>query len=106
MKHIIRVVTHWGLLFHIYISMTGFMLVLLFAITGLTLNHQDFGFGQPDTVRSTISLPANELKDADQQKIEGLLRSALHIRSPLTDYHEDPDQIQATFSAPGHRTLV
>jgi hypothetical protein len=40
MKHIFRVVTHCGLLVHIYVSMAGFTLVLLFAVTGLTLNHQ------------------------------------------------------------------
>jgi hypothetical protein len=27
-------------------------------------------------------------------------------RSPLTDYREDLDQIQMTFAAPGHRTIV
>src|SRR5204863_959610 len=47
MKHVLRVVSHWGLLLHIYVSMVGFTLVLLFAVTGLTLNHQDFGFGEP-----------------------------------------------------------
>ena len=43
MRHVVRVVGHWGLLLHIYISMAGFTLVLLFAITGVTLNHEDFG---------------------------------------------------------------
>jgi hypothetical protein len=57
MKHIIRVVSHWGLLLHIYVSMAGFTLVLLFAVTGLTLNHQDFGWGEPNITSSTIMLP-------------------------------------------------
>ena len=44
MKHVVRVVAHWALLFHIYISMAGFTLAVLFGATGLALNHQDFGF--------------------------------------------------------------
>ena len=57
MKHFIRVISHWGLLLHIYVSMAGFSLVLLFAVTGLTLNHQDFGWGEPELTTSQIELP-------------------------------------------------
>jgi len=106
MKHILRVVAHWGLLIHIYVSMSGFMLVLLFAITGLTLNHEDFGLSRPQTATSTIMLPAGILENPNQQAIGGQLSKSLGIQSPVTDYKEDPDQIQVTFAAPGHRTLV
>jgi hypothetical protein len=34
------------------------------------------------------------------------LQQALGIAGPVTDYHEDPEQIQITFAAPGHRTIV
>ena len=63
MKHILRVVAHWGLRVRIYVSMSGFMLVLLFALTGLTLNHEDFGLGQPQTAASTITLPPSVLEN-------------------------------------------
>jgi hypothetical protein len=106
MKHFVRVVGHWGLLLHIYISTAGFMLVLLFAITGLTLNHEDFGLRMPKVTKSTIVLPADALEHSDRLALGGRLRDTLGIRSPLTDYREDPDQIQATFAAPGHRTVV
>jgi hypothetical protein len=106
MRHFLRVVGHWGLLLHIYISMAGFTLVLLFAVTGLTLNHEDFGWGQPQTTKATIALPADILDHPDQTVLGQRLRTTLGIRSPLTDYHEDPDQIQVTFAAPGHRTVV
>jgi hypothetical protein len=106
MKHIGRVVGHWGLLLHIYISMAGFTLVLLFAITGLTLNHEDFGMSQPKIAKSTIVVPADVLARPDRSALGGRLRDMLGIRSPITDYREDPDQIQVTFAAPGHRTVV
>jgi hypothetical protein len=106
MKHAVRVVGHWGLLLHIYISMAGFTLVLLFAITGLTLNHEDFGMSQPKIAKSTIVVPADVLARPDRSALGGRLRDMLGIRSPITDYREDPDQIQVTFAAPGHRTVV
>lgn len=106
MRRAIRVVGHWGLLLHIYISMAGFTLVLLFAITGLTLNHEDFGFGQPEIERSTIRPPTDLIDHPDRDVVGGRLRQELGIRAPLTDYREDPDQIQVTFAAPGHRTVV
>jgi len=106
MKHLVRVVGHWGLLLHIYISMAGFTLVLLFALTGLTLNHEDFGLSQPKITKSLIVLTADVLEHPDRSALGQRLRAMLGIRSPVTDYREDPDQIQVTFAAPGHRTVV
>ncbi len=106
MKHLVRIVGHWALLLHIYISMAGFTLVLLFAITGLTLNHEDFGLSQPKVTTSTIVLTADVLERPDRTALGQRLRDLLGIRSPLTDYREDPEQIQLTFAAPGHRTVV
>jgi uncharacterized protein len=106
MKHVVRVVAHWALLSHIYISMAGFALALLFGATGLTLNHQDFGFSEPSVARSEITLERNIVDNPDQAKVEQCLRKKLGIHSPSTDYHDDPDQIQMTFAVPGSRTVI
>jgi uncharacterized protein len=106
MKHVVRKIAHWGLLVHIYISMAGFTLALLFAVTGLTLNHQDFGWSEPRVVTSTITIDENLVSNPHQAALERFIREKLGIRSPVTDYHEDPDEIQLTFAAPGKRTVV
>ena len=106
MKHFIRVISHWGLLLHIYVSMAGFTLVLLFAVTGLTLNHQDFGWSEPKIVMSEVALPPDLIDHPSSEGIGKYLHDTIGVRSPVTDYHEDPDQIQITFAAPGRRTLV
>ena len=106
MKRIVRVISHYGLLIHIYVSMAGFILTLLFAVTGLTLNHQDFGAGDPKIKMSTIDMPVGLMDHPDQAAIGEHLKSNLKISAPLTDYHEDEQQIQVTFAAPGHRTVV
>jgi hypothetical protein len=106
MRHVARVIGHWGLLLHIYISMAGFTLVLLFALTGLTLNHEDFGWTQPKVTHAAITLPADAFEHPDQGALERRLRATLRLRAPLTDYREDANQVQLTFAAPGHRTVV
>ncbi len=106
MKHIVRVISHWGLLLHIYISMSGFTLVLLFAVTGFTLNHRDFGWGDPRESTSTIPVPAELADHPDSATIDKYLKTTLGLTSRITSYHEDDDQIQATFAVPGRRTVV
>lgn len=106
MKHIVRVIAHWALLAHIYFSMAGFTLALLFGATGLTLNHQDFGLSDPRIETSEIILDKSLVENPDQAAIEQCLRQRLGIRSPATDYHDDLEQIQITFAAPGARTVV
>jgi len=106
MKHVVRVIAHWALLVHIYVSMAGFTLALLFGATGLTLNHEDFGLSSPRVTRAEIMLDKNIVENADRAKLEQCLQQKLGITTPSTDYHDDPDQIQITFAAPGARTIV
>jgi len=86
--------------------MAGFTLALLFGVSGLTLNHQDFGLSEPRIARSVIKLDKNLVDQGDQAALEQCLREKLGIRSPSTDYHDDEDQIQVTYAIPGGRTVV
>jgi uncharacterized protein len=106
MKHAVRVATHWALLAHIYVSMAGLMLAVLFGITGLALNHQDFGLSAPRVTTSALALDKDFVAHADQAGIERSLREKLGIQSAATDYHDDADQIQVTYAIPGGRTVV
>ena len=107
MKHVVRVAAHWALLIHIYVSMAGLTLAVLFGVTGLALNHQDFGLSDPRVQTFAITVDKNLLEHADRATVEGYLRQKLGIRSPSTDYHDDdPGQIQVTYAAPGTRTTV
>ena len=106
MKHIVRVIAHWALLAHIYISTAGFALAFLFGATGLTLNHQDFGLSNPRVSSSEIAVDRNVANRADRAELEQILQQKLGIRSPSTDYHDDPDQIEMTFATPGSRAVV
>ena len=106
MHHVVRVVSHWALLTHIYISMAGLTLAVLFGATGLALNHQDFGLSNPRVTTSELMLDKSLVAHGDQAAIEHHLRDRLGISSLSTDYHDDADQIQVTYAVPGARTVV
>jgi hypothetical protein len=86
--------------------MAGFTLVLLFAVTGLTLNHQDFGLAARETTKQTIEVPPDLLQSPNQNALAKHIVESVGIRSPLTDYREDESEIQITFAAPGRRSVV
>jgi hypothetical protein len=106
MKHVVRHVAHWALLIHIYVSMAGFTLAILFGVTGLTLNHEDFGLSGPRTTKSEITVERHLVDHPNEAALEGQIRNQLGIGSRPTDYHEDPDQIQMTFAVPGSRIVA
>jgi hypothetical protein len=106
MKHVVRVAAHWALLIHIYVSMAGLTLAVLFGATGLALNHQDFGLSSPRVVTSTITVDKRLLDPVDRDTLEPYLSRLLGMRSPATDFNDSGDQIQVTYAAPGARTVV
>jgi hypothetical protein len=106
MKHVVRVAAHWALLIHIYVSMAGLTLAVLFGVTGLALNHQDFGLSSPRVVTSTITVDRQLLDPVDRGTLELYLSRILGMRSPATDFNDSGDQIQVTYAAPGARTVV
>jgi hypothetical protein len=105
-RHLVHVTAHWALMIHIYVSMAGFTLALLFGATGLALNHQDFGFSSPRTASSEITLDRYLLDHADRAALEASLAEKLGIQSRSTDYHDDGGEIEVTFATPGARTVV
>jgi hypothetical protein len=102
----VRVILQWALTLHIYLSMAGFLLILLFAVTGLTLNHANFGFSQPTIEASSLVLPAEVRDRPTQETVATELRALLDLSWPITFYQEFPDEIEVVFAAPGGRIRV
>ena len=69
MKQFWKKLTQLALTLHIYLSMTGFLLILLFASTGLTLNHADWDWRTRTSQTSTLTLPADLVSRPDEKKI-------------------------------------
>ena len=83
--------------------MAGFLLVLLFAVTGITLNHQDLGWGEPQTTTTTMSLPMDVVQHADRAAVATALQSALHVSTPMSEFQAYDEEINVSFHSPGRR---
>jgi hypothetical protein len=97
----------WSRWLHIYLSMTSFGILLFFAVTGLTLNHQDWFAKQQRTTtykgtldRAWLRPPAG--KEVDKLDIVERLRSAHGIKAALADFRIDDAQLSLNFKGPGY----
>lgn len=84
--------------------MVSFTILLFFAVTGITLNHQAAFTGEAKTKRFTGIFNADWMRapDAHKDDMVAALRSGHHIRAALSDFRVDDDQVQISFKGPGY----
>ncbi|MEO6235689.1 MAG: PepSY-associated TM helix domain-containing protein [Vicinamibacterales bacterium] len=91
---------------HIYVSMTSFVVVFFFAITGWTLNHAERFSGRERRTEATGTVDARwtNTADADVARLEIVeaLRKAHHVGGALADFRADPEQVSIAFKGPGY----
>ncbi len=99
-----RRTAHWSRWLHLYLSMVSFAILLFFAITGLTLNHQSAFSSVAPPKRYTGSLDASWMKapEAHKADIVRTFRSRHGIKADLSDFRVDDDQVQISFKGPGY----
>ncbi len=101
-----RIVT-WSRWLHIYLSMASFAILLFFAVTGLTLNHQDWFAKQQRSSTYKGSLDRSWLRPAAGREVAKLevveqLRRAHGIKAALSDFRIDDQQLSVNFKGPGY----
>ncbi|GAB3849954.1 PepSY-associated TM helix domain-containing protein [Hymenobacter terrigena] len=97
----------WSRWLHVYLSMLSFLVVLFFAVTGLTLNHADWFDGQPRETKRTGTLPVAWVNVPDTARINKLaiverLRSQYALRGAVSDFEIQDDQCSVSFKGPGY----
>ena len=99
-----RKLAHWSRWLHTYLSMVSFTILLFFALTGITLNHQAALTGEVKPTRYAGSLDLSWLKTPDAKKddIISTLRQRHHVKADLSDFRVDDDQVQISFKGPGY----
>jgi uncharacterized protein len=96
----------WLRWLHVYTSMFSLMVVLFFAITGITLNHPDWIFGQAETRKeSNGTLPTTWRTNGKVNWLEVIehLRASNGVRGRAEDMREDSSEASVSFAAPGYR---
>ena len=95
----------WLRWLHIYISMFTLLVVLFFAITGITLNHPDWVFGGSESaVDVSGRLPAGwrQGETVDWVRVVEHLRAEHGVSGRLGDYRMDETEGSLTFKGPGY----
>ena len=87
--------------------MASFSILLFFAVTGLTLNHQDTMVGQPRVARLSGRVAAETVAPAagaglDKARIVGQLLAAHPLKGHVSDFRVDDDTVAVSFKGPGY----
>jgi hypothetical protein len=87
---------------HIYLTMLGLVVMLLFAITGFTLNHEDtLGAATPRVAEHEGKVPPALLARHDELRIVEHLRQSFGIRSAMTNFTDLAEEFAVVFKEPG-----
>lgn len=92
---------------HIYLSMFGFMTLLFFAVTGLTLNHPGWAEGKQQVKILTGKIDPAWLTRGDstvvaREEIIEQIRNTHEIKAKLSDFRADDYEYSVSFSGPGY----
>src|ERR1700736_5503222 len=103
-----RKIAQWSRWLHIYLSMVSFAILFFFALTGITLNHQDRFLSQSKTshYQGTMNiawLNPTPGKDAARLEIVRYLQKTHGVKAALSDFRVDDNQLEVSFTGPGYR---
>jgi len=92
---------------HIYLSMISFVIVLFFAVTGITLNHAEWFDGKQVEKKMEGNVPAAWVTPHDTTQIKKLeivelLRKNYNIKGYVSDFRIEDDQCSVSFKGPGN----
>ncbi len=87
---------------HIYLTMLGLFVMLLFGVTGFTVNHEEwFGATTPRSSDTTGQTPADLITKKDSLRIVEHLRSTFHITGAMTSFDDLDQSFSIGFKEPG-----
>ncbi|MFO1053309.1 MAG: PepSY-associated TM helix domain-containing protein [Planctomycetota bacterium] len=95
---------------HTYLSMAGFLVIVFFGITGLTLNHADYFEGGAEVTREAtgsletrwLGTPDDDGREVDKLAIVEHLRAQAGVRGMLSEFRIDGEECAVLFKGPGY----
>ncbi len=87
---------------HIYLTMLGLLVLLLFGFTGFTLNHEDwFGAITPRINNTQGHVPAALAAKGDSRQLVEYVRQNFHVSGAMTNFNDEGDRSAIAFRSPG-----
>jgi hypothetical protein len=92
---------------HVYLSMISFLVVLFFAVTGITLNHAEWFDGRQVEKKFTGAIPLTWVNMPDTAQIKKLdivelLRNKYGIKGYVSDFVIQENECSLSFKGPGY----
>ena len=92
---------------HIYLSMVSFAILFFFAVTGLTLNHQQWFARQQKTTQYQGRMDPKWLEgNVAKLEIVEYLRAHHRISGAVNEFRVDDGQASVSFKSPGYEATV
>ncbi len=105
-----RSVHKWARWLHVYSSMIALLIVLFFGITGVTLNHPSFTFGEETATQTTNGTLAAAATDADGDPnwlpVVEELRADYGVKGEVSDFYLTDHEATVTFANPGYSAVA
>lgn len=102
-----RRLASWSRWLHVYLSLVSFAILFFFAVTGLTLNHQQWFAKQQKTAQFHGTMDAAWLQGGVQKlEIVEFLRVKHKISSAVSEFRVDDGQCSVSFKGPGYAADV
>src|SRR5215218_4672242 len=98
----------WTRTIHIYLTMAALALMLFFAVTGITANHEEwFGATTPHKSTAKGSTPADAVTQVDKLRIVEHLRAKFGMTGAMTDFNaDDQTELVVEFKGPGRNAIA
>ncbi len=96
---------------HLYLSIVSFVLVLFFAITGLTLNHADWfnDAGKTTDIKGKLNpawVASPDTARVNKLAIAEYLRATYKLQGVVSEFRIDEQECAVSFRAPGYTADV
>ncbi len=102
-----RKIAHRSRWLHVYLSMVSFVILFFFAVTGLTLNHQQWFAKQQRTAQYKGRINPSWLTgDIAKLEIVEFLRSHHKISGAVNEFRVDDGQVSLSFKSPGYEAAA
>jgi hypothetical protein len=96
----------WMRWLHVYTSMISFVVVLFFGLTGLTLNHPTWTFGDPPTTTTHTGQLPTSYKSSDGKvdflAISEFVRNSYGVRGAVSEYGTQANQGTISYKSAGY----
>jgi hypothetical protein len=97
----------WARTVHLYLTLFALALLLLFAVTGFMLNHEDWFVTREPTTRTVEGrISQKVLEPLDKLAVVEALRKDFGAVGAVDDFTENEDDVRVSFKRPGTQIVA